>query len=198
MFESEQPLLDRQIILLSGFIDDAMYRQFVWALSTARRDHPKDPIMLWITCPGGATDLAVAMADLVQNDGNVWGVIMGKAASGAASIWASCSHRYATPNSILGIHQVVFVQRENLTAVDSHMMSIECQRRNQQIIQTLTTASNCSTEYWTKALLSTNMELVTYDFDDLILFNMARPFSMLDADRVRALMPPEKVAITGE
>lgn len=189
MYEDKQPLLDQKTILLMGEIDEELFRQFCWSLHHLRAMYPSEPILLQITSYGGALDIALAMVDMIQADGHIWGVTLGKAASSAMDIWAACAQRYVGQTAVLGVHQASFADRTNLIAKDCHMMALELQRRNEQVAELYASASNKDRAYWLKVMDTTATELVTYDFEDMLLFEMARPYEVLKADLVRRLLP---------
>lgn len=181
-YEATQPLIDRRIILLTGSVNETMYREFSWCLANLRADDPHSPIQLRITSSGGGVDLAMAMVDLIRTDGNCWGVALGKAASAAADIWLACDERYIGNHAIIGTHQVAFDDRTNLNAQDLRLMAVELQRRNLQAANLFAEAASANTDYWLTELLKTSGELVTYDATDMVRKGIAKPYSMLSED----------------
>ncbi len=182
MYEETQPLLDQRIVLVVGSINEELYREVSWCLHLLRRNNDCDPIILRITSHGGATDLGFALADLVQIDGNVWGVGLGKVASAAATIFLACKRRYVSHHTVLGLHQTNFAGRDVTTATDLELMAIELKRRNHQTAMLLHNASLQSEQYWLNALTAAPAELVTYDHDDMCRMGIAFHYGLMAGD----------------
>ncbi len=181
-YEESQPLLERRIILLTGEVNETMYRELSWCLASQRESDADSPCQLRITSYGGSIDLAMAMVDLIRADGNCWGVVLGKAASAAADVWLACKQRYVGDHAVIGTHQVMFTDRTNLVAQDMQYMAVELQRRNYQAAKLFADASNDTTDYWMNAILSATSELITYDAQDMIRMGIAKPYAALNGD----------------
>lgn len=183
-YEDTQPLLDRHIILLTGEVNETMYREFSWCLANLRADNPCTPSQLRITSYGGSIDIAMAMVDLICVDGNCWGVVLGKAASAAANIWLACKQRYIGDHAVIGAHQAMFNDRTNLIAQDLQLMAVELQRRNFQVAKLFAAAADGPTDYWMNAILSATGELATYDAQEIVRLGIAKPYALLSDDWV--------------
>lgn len=181
-YEETQPLLDRRIVLLTGAVDETMYREASWCLANLRADEPFKPIQLRITSHGGSVDIAMAMVDLIRADGNCWGVVLGKAASAAADIWLACKQRYIGDHAVIGTHQVMFTDRTNLVAQDLSFMAGELRRRNLQVANLFAAAAGEDTDQWLKIVLSATGELATYEAGDMVRMGIAKPYAALSED----------------
>lgn len=181
-YEDTQPLLEQRIVLLTGEVNETMYREFSWCLVDVRANHPDKPIQLRITSYGGSVDTAMAMVDLIRADGNCWGVALGKAASAAADLWLACKKRYIGDHAVIGTHQRMFTDRTNLVAQDLQHMAVELQRRNYQTARLFAEAANGPTDYWMNAILSATGELVTYDAQEMVRMGIAKPYAALSGD----------------
>ncbi len=188
MYAETQPLLDRRIILLTGEVNETMYREFSWCLAHLRANDPSSPIQLRITSHGGSVDTAMAMVDLIRADGNCWGVVLGKAASAAADIWLACKQRYIGDHAVIGTHQVMFTDRTGLVAQDLQFMAVELERRNFQVASLFAEAADGPHEYWMKMVLSATSELATYSARDMVHLHVAKPFATLSADWVASML----------
>lgn len=99
-----QPLLDFGILILPSHIDDDHYADLTAAFAWGRAMFPDRFLGLRCHAWGGATDVVLALCDLVAQDGLIAGLALGSCDSGAAILWAACPQRYYYPRSRLLIH----------------------------------------------------------------------------------------------
>jgi ATP-dependent protease ClpP protease subunit len=103
-----QPLLEtHRVLLLPADLDDAAYKDMAWALVAGRELFPNKRLKLWCHGNGGEATVGLALADLIQADGRIDGILVGGAFSGHSFIWAACSRRFCYPHAGIGVHTCV-------------------------------------------------------------------------------------------
>ncbi len=175
--EAADYLLEKHgIISLPYDIDHAGYEMVLYALTKGRDLHPEKALRLFCRGNGGFTYDALAMVDLIKQDGNVDGMLAGAAASMSAVVWASCARRFVYPNGRIGIHpvsaghtdgdrRIFLAEMEELEALDS------------RIIQILADASSERTYNWWHSRLYEPGDLKWLLADELMGIGMAKPIS---------------------
>lgn len=174
--KEKQPLLiGFGIILAPEELDHAAYLELSWALHIARVLHPNKVIELRCCGRGGDGSRAFAVADLIQHDGQVAGIAVGRISSGHSIIWGACQARYAYPNSIVSIHQARtdWINEYSQQDFENHSESIV--RLNERMIRLYSAISNKGHEYWHDLLFRGGRALVDLDYEKLIALEMAKP-----------------------
>lgn len=102
--EVEEALLKRGIIIIGGDINQAMCDRFLSKLLLLELiDSP--PITIRINSGGGDRYCSNTMHDALKlYKGETTGLVIGKAASGAAMILQACNNRESTKNSRILVH----------------------------------------------------------------------------------------------
>jgi ATP-dependent protease ClpP protease subunit len=172
-----QPLLESLAIIITPFeINDAFYREMMWALKLGRLIHPKKPLALHCHGNGGTVSTALAIVDLIQQDGNIHGFLLGTATSAHTMIWAACQHRYVYPHAGIEIHPVATGAWESRLQEEdyaNYRHSIGWQ--NKQILWIYANASTKSVKWWKKQYRKGGYTCVNLPAKKLIQIGMAQP-----------------------
>jgi len=177
--KKQQPLLEELgIILAPEEINYDGYLGLTWALILGRSLHPEKALALHCCGVGGDVGYALAIVDLIQEDGNMDGIAIGRASSGHSVVWAACPRRYVYPNARIGVHQVRTGEwNNNQTERDYQLSSGRYEWINKRLIATYTAASNKNEDYWREIVYGAGIELKDFDADDLLGLGMAKPIS---------------------
>lgn len=167
----------RGVVVLPQEIDyNAMHAVLTlleYARSGAKED---DPISLMISGDGGDYDFAISIINGLKSDGNVHGVVIGRATSAHALVWASCQKRIISPLAFIGIHQATVngyggTQRdvqETLTRIDFI---------NEQSAAIFAAACDTKTHtksFWLKQMKKVGNEVVRFYPQELLKMGMAQ------------------------
>lgn len=140
-------------LYLDKDLDDEAWRPFYEALSKARQEDD-GPIRVIFCGQGGNSDATDALYDIIANDGNIDGYLLGCAYSGHSHVFAACRNRFVYPSSYLGIHEArwsIYADNE----VDAAWLEQRLNRvRDLNMRQALRYAkvSNKSIEWWLEQL----------------------------------------------
>lgn len=104
--ENDYGLNHQRAIYLVDSIDEHTLESVAAQIHYLRAKDTDAPIHLYIRSNGGDSLTGLAIANIIQQDGKVYGWLMGAAASAAATIWASCAKRFVYANGQMGIHPV--------------------------------------------------------------------------------------------
>lgn len=173
----QQPLIEGGIITLPSEITDSAFQEFFPALKFAREWQEEKPIKLYITGFGGAGDIALAICNMIAEDGNVDGYLAGGGYSCHALIWTACNERYCYPYSILGIHGVQLFMHDAMMDINTYQsLSRNAGKINNYFAQMLgNTCGNpdYNAAYWTNLFETVGIGL-TKDFTSDEMVNELR------------------------
>jgi len=133
---------------------------------------------------GGDSASALAIVDLIDQHGNVVGLLPGEAASNHALIWAACHRRFIFPRGCLALHKVA---RHSLSSrVDSQSLRLiadDYDRVERLIADILSLASTEAPTFWYHLLQETGSGgLCRLEAERLIDLEMARPIIELERE----------------
>jgi len=190
--EAAQPLLKQfATILVSGLIDNDTYVEFSWALRLGRVLHPTQPLIVQFNGLGGDVTPALGMADLIQADGNVWGVALGRVCSCLSVLWAACARRYIAPNAALGVHPVVMSIGSEMNAAGMRNLADDTDHMDERAIAIYTAASTKDIDYWRSVYFTATDHLEILPASAVIGdLGMAFPLERLNNDLRRAQIRP--------
>ena len=183
MDEQRLKLLNRGVLVLPENIDHSTYELVLEALMLKADEE----VQMYCRGNGGDSASAIAIVDLIDQHGNVVGLLPGEAASNHATIWAACQQRFVYPRGCLSLHKVA---RHSLSSrVDSQslrLMAEDYERVERVIADILAEASNRSAAFWYNLLQETGSGgLYQFEAKRLIEMEMAKPI----AERAERLVP---------
>lgn len=175
----KQPMLARwQVLVAPANIDDDAFPEFVWALAEAREKAGDQPVHLLCRGNDGWVETALGIYDVIRQDGNVHGYLMGMCASGSGLIWAACSKRFVYPSAFLGVHRSVYDFPAN-HATDARYASLVNRRletvdRRIAEIYAEISATSCDFNWWLQQLSKAMLhELTVFGAAELVKMEMA-------------------------
>ncbi len=165
--KESQPLLERDgIIIMPADVDDDSYFSISLALRLGRKLFPEKPIELRCHGFGGDAGAGFALIDLIKEDGNVDGILLGFAASAHSLIWAACARRYVYPNAVIGVHQAHNYGQQQMFE-QTYMMELQkIGWYNAHCARIYAEASNKSQEWWREKLKG-ELSVDVFDYEAL-------------------------------
>lgn len=136
------------------------------------RERDNQPIHLYCRSDGGDSRVGLALANLIQRDGHVYGWMVGDTASSAATVWASCIKRYVFGAARLGLHPVSWGDVGRVTAAKLKQLSSEFNRTDERQCEIYEAASNKSFTWWWEFYNQTG-DVKWIDAAELIRMEMA-------------------------
>lgn len=185
MDDQQKTLLnDHGVVVLPEELD---HDAFVLVL-TACLMRPDQEIRLYCRGNGGSCRSAFAIIDIIQDHGNVVGLLTSEANSNHGVIFAGCPRRYVYPRGMLGLHRTALdaMYHVDMPYAKNRFQELEVgDRANAKIF-----AAACSDQaqwgedFWYSQLDQQGSKgLVQFDADFLIRCGMARPIRELHAPR---------------
>lgn len=110
--ENDYLLNEQRVIHLVDTVEEPTLESIAAQIHYLRAKDADAPIHLHIRSNGGDSLTGLAIANVIQQDGKVYGWLMGAAASAAATIWASCAKRLVFCNGQMGIHPVRWYEKD--------------------------------------------------------------------------------------
>lgn len=110
--EADYLLNCKGIIWLAEDVEEDVLMRITAQIAYLRAKDADAPIHLYIRSDGGSSSVAIALVNVIQQDGRVWGWMVGDSMSAAATIWAGCAKRLVFANGRLGIHPAMWYQQE--------------------------------------------------------------------------------------
>lgn len=104
----ERMLCERGVIVLPECIEHEHYETVLGLLMLAETEWADKPIRLFCAGSGGSAHVGIALADLVQSNPQVVGVLAGIAESSHVTVFAACQRRYVYPLAQIGIHRISY------------------------------------------------------------------------------------------
>jgi ATP-dependent protease ClpP protease subunit len=157
MNETQGKLLEKGVAVLPNHISHEVYEYVLEALAMR-----PEQIVMYCKGDGGDVSSALAIVDLIQQHGNVVGLLPGEANSSHATVFAGCKERYVFPNGVIGVHQIAWDRHEG--RLDSHnlrLLSVDFDAADAQVAEILASASNKSRDWWYRVLRDTGSGGVT-------------------------------------
>jgi len=118
-------------------------------LAYARDRMPTNPILLYCRCDGGNVEEMLAICNLIQQDGNVHGHLIGTCMSAGTTIWAACAKRFIYPKTMIGIHPCQWFASD--VKYDRHKLNSlydEFRAADVRSCEIYATASNRGCDWW--------------------------------------------------
>lgn len=167
---------NRTIMLPTSIYGEAAVN-FVEAFFAIRSYEKTLPIELFVSGSGGEIGAVITMVNLIQNDGNVNGHLIGTGISGHSIVWASCNKRYVYPYSSLQVHAAYDSYAHNsITQPESIAIRDVLEEMNKLILKIYTSSSSKSEKWWKKKMYAQGTECYFIHADKLIEINMAEMF----------------------
>lgn len=110
--ENDYLLSCKGIIWLAEAVEEDVLMRITAQIAWLRAKDADAPIHIYFRSNGGDSMSGLALANLIQRDGKVWGWLVGDTASSAATIWASCAKRLVFANGRMGIHPVTWYETD--------------------------------------------------------------------------------------
>lgn len=145
MNETQAKLLKRGVIVLPEVLEHAVYELFVEALVIER---PTDEVRVYCKGNGGDSRTAMAIADLIDQHGNVTGVLLGEAMSSHVVIFSACQKRFVSPSGALGVHGASKYIDMPIDARTASLIAVEYARANRLTAVRLAHISDQPLSYW--------------------------------------------------
>lgn len=147
--QDKELLREHCTLLLPDTIEHETYQDILYALKTFRAINKEDDLHLYCCSDGGSSSAALAIVDLLRNDGRVVGHLIGDVGSAAATIWAGCPKRVAHEGAVLFVHPVMWNNvdgRSNAHRFGTMQKDLEF--TNRQCCAIYASASNKPAEWW--------------------------------------------------
>jgi ATP-dependent protease ClpP protease subunit len=177
MNDQQKTLLNDHGVLVLP--EELEHEAFVLVL-TACLMRPDKEIRMYCRGNGGSCRTAFAIIDVIQDHGNVVGMLTGEANSNHGVIFAGCPRRYVYPRGMLGLHRTALdaLYHVDMSYAKNRFHELEMgDHANAKIY-----AAACSDQtQWGEAFWYTQLEqqgskgLVHFNADFLIKCGMARP-----------------------
>ena len=177
--EKKQPLLEAYgIIVAPNESDHDTYIEWSWALKIGREIHPECPLEIRCCGIGGEVSRSLALYDLIQADGNIDGIALGRVSSGYSIAWSGCNRRFVYPTAVVSIHQAKNgAWQQGQFQRDYEIGHERYKWCNSKLIEIYEKISNQGANYWHDKVYSTGMEMLNFDAEQLIKLDMAMAIS---------------------
>lgn len=147
--ENDYLLNSQRIIWLAEEVEPEVLTRISSQLLYLRAKDADAPIHLYVRSDGGDSRTGLALANVIQRDGNVTGWMVGDAASAAATIWASCAKRLVFANARLGIHPVQWQEQyAQFDAAKARSWYDQLIRSDERQCEIYAAASTKNFEWW--------------------------------------------------
>jgi ATP-dependent protease ClpP protease subunit len=179
MNDTDLYLLDHHgVIVLPESIDHDAYRHVLEALHRAG----SKPLTIYCDGDGGYGRNALSIAGLIQQHGNVTGILAFEAHSCHADVFMACQKRYVHPAAAIGIHMTAYSHIDkSVDRVHARNINAELERGECQIARIYAQACpnpEHDETYWFNRLQETGSAGVQMiDADQLIQMGIARPIA---------------------
>lgn len=171
--QNDYPLNEQRIIYLVDNIEEATLEIVAAQIHYLRAKDAAAPIHLYIRSDGGDSLTGLAIASIIQRDGNVHGWLMGAAASAAATIWASCAKRLVFRNGQMGIHPVRwYEERVTFDAAKARTWAAQLNKSDEKQCEIYAEAS-CKDFVWWWERYNQPGDMKWLDARELICIGMA-------------------------
>jgi len=183
--QEEKRLREYGVAVLPNKIDEAAY-ELMLDVTLIRRGNP---IYLYCAGAGGSTWDALAMVDLIQEQGRVIGLQPGTAASAHLDIFLGCSQRFVFPHAGIGVHEAGYSHNgDTFDMRGARSFADDLVRLNEQIAHLYAAASNRDVAWWRELLKEVgNTGCRWFGADEILSMGMARPVAEFERDTVAAL-----------
>jgi hypothetical protein len=176
MNDTQSKLLKKNVIVLPNGISPDAYEYVLEALM----DTPDQKVQLYCRGNGGESRDAFAIADLIQQHGQVIGILAGAACSSHIICWAACSERYVYPYGALELHMVSSYISVPIDFTYAKLLAEGQDLADRRTAELLAKISEISCEYWLTMIHSASSSGSTAILaDELIAKGMARPIGEL-------------------
>ena len=175
----EKMLTERGVIVLPADISHETYQNLLALLMLAETMWADKPIRLFCAGYGGDAVAAMAIADLVQANERVVGILAGVAESSHVTIFAACPKRYVYPHAQIGIHRISYAQISSRQDAQSVQNRVEhLQQLEGEVAKILADASCHDASWWLEQIIAIGSDACDYFHSQWILANeMALPIS---------------------
>ena len=147
--ENDYLLNEQRAIYLVDTVEEPTLYDIAAQIHYLRAKDADAPIHLHVRSNGGDSLTGLAIANLIQRDGNVTGWLMGAAASAAATIWASCAKRLVFCNGQMGIHPVRwYEERVTFDAAKARTWAAQLTKSDEKQCEIYAAASSKTFEWW--------------------------------------------------
>lgn len=147
--ENDFLLNSKQIIVLPAVIDDDTLEMVMAKIVYLRLKDQTGPVSLYCRCDGGDALAGMAIANFIQADGKIVGILIGDTGSSGATVWASCAKRYTFKNARLGLHPVTWNQNSvSYDAAKLHELSVSFEASDRRQCELYAAASRKPFEWW--------------------------------------------------
>ncbi len=172
--ENDYPLNHQRIIYLVDTVEEPTLESIAAQLHYLRVKDADAPIHLHIRSNGGDSMTGLAIANVIQRDGNVCGWLMGGAASAAATIWASCAQRLVYANGQMGIHPVRWFEKDvYFDAAKARSWAAQLTKSDERQCEIYAAASNKDFVWWRERYNQPG-DMKWIDARELICIQMAK------------------------
>jgi ATP-dependent protease ClpP protease subunit len=177
--QKAQPLLEQHgIIIAPEEINHDTYIELSWALRIGRELHPAQPLEFRCCGVGGESSRSFAIYDLVQQDGNIDGIALGRVSSGHSIIWSGCNRRFVYPTAMVSVHQSKNGSWQQGQVQRDYELGYEQTKwTNSRLVEIYEKVSNQGADYWHDKVFGAGMELFNIDANQLVELDMAKPIS---------------------
>lgn len=146
---NDYALNHQRTIYLVDTVEEPTLESIAGQIHYLRAKDAAAPIHLHVRSNGGDSMTGLAIANVIQRDGNVTGWLMGGAASSAATIWASCARRLVYANGQLGIHPVRWFEKDvYFDAAKARMWAAQLTKSDERQCEIYAAASNKDFVWW--------------------------------------------------
>ena len=147
--ENDYLLNEQRALYLVNTVEEQTLYDIAAKLHYLRAKDADATIHLHVRSNGGDSLTGLAIANLIQRDGNVTGWLMGAAASAAATIWASCAQRFVFFNGQMGIHPVRWYEEHvYFDAAKARTWAAQLHKSDEKQCELYAAASNQNFVWW--------------------------------------------------
>lgn len=147
--ENDYLLNGKRIIWLAEDVEEDVLMRITTQIHYLREKDAAAPIHLYVRSDGGSANVGIALVNIIQQVGNVWGWLVGDSSSAAATIWAGCGKRLVFANGRLGIHPAMWYQSEvKFDAANAGRWANKLLKTDERQCEIYAAASTKSYEWW--------------------------------------------------
>jgi ATP-dependent protease ClpP protease subunit len=166
-------LCSKRIIWLAEDVEEPVLERITTQIHFLRDEDAVAPIHLYIRSDGGSSQVGIALVNIIQQVGHVWGWLIGDSSSAAATIWAGCAKRLVFANGRMGIHPAMWYQSEvKFDAANASRWAHKLLKTDERQCEIYAAASSKNfTWWWERISLPGDMKWL--DARELICIGMA-------------------------
>lgn len=171
--DNDYLLYSKRIIWLAEDVEEPVLERITTQIHYLREKDEAAPIHLYVRSDGGSSQAGMALVNIIQQVGNVWGWMVGDSSSAAATIWAGCARRLVFANGRMGIHPAMWYQNEvKIDAAIASKWAMKLVKTDERQCEVYAAASNKDFKWWWERINQPG-DMKWLDARELICIEMA-------------------------